>query len=897
MITKTTAANFDEFYAPRFAEITEALHEAGYTGIEVNSLESYFGNLVAIGSLETSKGVPGKYLVVPFDEPYFEIDANTRTITVPDHFKKYGVGVYGDNLAELLIFKIDRYFDHQDLFNTKIAINWSFTPKGSRNPIYGTPQLAFAPDDELEPGYVLFGFYVMRDMAKNVDGELTSGTLNFAISFYDDTGDNEELRYSFNTLPASVAINEGLELKDPSQVKDLGRALIARLKDSAYTPDGIIPLDNPVWMSGDTVLDPVSGEQLFLGLPSLVNFHMNDDGTEDDELVLNAQAYGDAMSTIKYAWFTGYDENTILEARPIDSFIESSDFTATADTAPVDGKVYYIGVKEIAGDAARQAAFNDLSKVILEIKNGEAKITNDSEVKEGHFYYEHVADLDNMVKVSDASTLAALFADELTEYELGTSLTVTQAGTYSVRAQAVREVHQSSGSIPAEEVDDGSLKIKVKVIPAADVTEDAARPNQGKCEVLQEDNSAVIIAKISELDAFASSNPAQGTHKWVALDLETNVNDIKTLTWGGEQLTQADVDDSTALNLGAGHIVFYAKADELENNPRTIRIGKGSEVVELKVSFTDSASKSVLETLIAENNIANIQQDNVITVKSNAINSNVCTVPSAAIPEVTLSVETSLGDDFDIINPDVAGNFTYISSESAPIITAVVTSSSEQPLGAIALEALASDNIPELTAEEIIANTKSESNPEGKYEFELLEDGQKQVNANGVVSEGEYVVRAINRRNHSYAVSTPSQVVRTSFVAPAINGVTVKTVDGGTEVVLVDKGHFPAEAPEGAFIRLNSNYPTRRFYIVDESTNNIAGAETSYTMEEVIRTANGGYEKKSLADEHDNTVEYEIINNECVIDDEGIYRVRIENIYNGTRRVAYTDVFEVLRLA
>jgi hypothetical protein len=36
---------------------------------------------------------------------------------------------------------------------------------------------------------------------------------------------------------------------------------------------------------------------------------------------------------------------------------------------------------------------------------------------------------------------------------------------------------------------------------------------------------------------------------------------------------------------------------------------------------------------------------------------------------------------------------------------------------------LAVDNIPELTAEQIEANTKSEENPEGKYEFELLPDG------------------------------------------------------------------------------------------------------------------------------------------------------------------------------
>jgi hypothetical protein len=144
-------------------------------------------------------------------------------------------------------------------------------------------------------------------------------------------------------------------------------------------------------------------------------------------------------------------------------------------------------------------------------------------------------------------------------------------------------------------------------------------------------------------------------------------------------------------------------------------------------------------------------------------------------------------------------------------------------------------------------------------------------------------------------------VVRTSFVAPFVNAVTVKTVDGGSEVILVDKGLAPVnpdnpEERKNAFIRLNSAYPSRRFTIVDESENNIEGAETTYIMEEVIRLASGGYAKKNPDDEEDGIVEYEIVDNACTVSDEGLYRVRIENVYNGTRRVAYTDVFEVLRL-
>ena len=42
------------------------------------------------------------------------------------------------------------------------------------------------------------------------------------------------------------------------------------------------------------------------------------------------------------------------------------------------------------------------------------------------------------------------------------------------------------------------------------------------------------------------------------------------MTWNGSELTQADVDEAASVGLGAGHIIFWAKADQL---PRTITLG------------------------------------------------------------------------------------------------------------------------------------------------------------------------------------------------------------------------------------------------------------------------------------------------------------------------------------
>ena len=962
MITKITAANADEFYNPRFQEITDALKKAG-KNITINSLETYFGNLTDIAALPTKKVIghdsqnnpiyaAGKYLVVPFDEPYFEIDANTRTITVPEHFKKYGVGVQGDNLAEMLVFKVDRYFDHQDFLEAEVAITWSFTPKGTRTPIMGAPQKGFAQDSELEPGYIVFGFVITREMAEDINKQLSSGTLTFAVSFYKQDSD-ETYAYSWNTIPVSVTINEGLELKNPSQIKDISRNIIARISNSAYAPSEIAPLIDPYWLTGDVEHDPVEDIDFYLGLPREANFHMDDDGVEDDVLVLSAQAYSDARARMDYTWFAGFDGEDILIAREPDSYSTSTDFTETADDEPVEDKVYYINVEEIVGAAAREAAFEDLNNVILEVVSGEAAMTNDNEPKEAKTYYKHAEGMNNMVKVSDPSTIQALFdnRDELPEYELGTSLDVTGAGSYMVRAQAVKEISQPNVVTPEPEVDDNAFRVTVGVAPKTSIL------NQSAVTVYQSGDKVLLTARYTGLAAYPSTDPVQslkGNRKWLPIDIGTNVDDITCLTWDGYSLTQTDIDEAAINELGAGHIIYWADADELKENPRTIVIENTNtgEVINLKVMFVGGpVPQSVAETLLEDDSVSSetvVDGANIIVAKSQTITSNVCVVPAAAVPFVKLNVETTLDDDFDIINEEVADGLTFISNESAPRIIAEVTSTNEQPLGAVAFEAISDDNITDLTYEEIIANTKSEENLNGKYEFEILTNGQKEVNPTGVITEGSYVVRAINRRNHSYAVSAPSDIIRTSFVAPSINAITVKTSEGVDEVKLLDKGKAPIDtnapyvkvnageeydsdeiyylknndtyvgytfdasnweeniqnellykaARKEMFIRLNLDYPVRRFTLIDESRN-IEGATPTYFMEEVIRTENG-YKKQDVRDERDGIVEYEVIDNngvlEVEINDEGLYRVRVENVYNGTRRIGYTNVFEVLRL-
>ena len=82
----------------------------------ITTLEEYFSWISNLGRINR------KYTILPLDEDHFEINANTRAINIPASFKKNGVAVQGDDLAEILYFKIDRYFDYMDLNNCDIYI-------------------------------------------------------------------------------------------------------------------------------------------------------------------------------------------------------------------------------------------------------------------------------------------------------------------------------------------------------------------------------------------------------------------------------------------------------------------------------------------------------------------------------------------------------------------------------------------------------------------------------------------------------------------------------------------------------------------------------------------------------------------------------------------------------
>lgn len=250
----------------------------------ITTLEEYFSWIRNLGNISK------KYTVLPLDEDHFEINANTRAINIPASFKKNGVAVQGDDLAEVLYFKIDRYFDYMDLNNCDIYIQWE-TPKGADGTTIKSASPAYIRDIESEPGKLIFGWALSDAITAN------SGTLKFSVRFFQwenpenaAAGGNKIIAYSFSTLTAQVLIQQSINFnpeKDEYVVDDVANRLLERLENSqvvggyaAAVPDFVV----------DLVEKPQANK---------VGYDLNPDTNQFELLV---QAFSSDTGAISYTW-------------------------------------------------------------------------------------------------------------------------------------------------------------------------------------------------------------------------------------------------------------------------------------------------------------------------------------------------------------------------------------------------------------------------------------------------------------------------------------------------------------------------------------------------------------------------------------------------------------------
>lgn len=253
MITKINEKN-QAYYNELFAAAQSV------SGKQISSLHDFFDAL----NSEAVRSNPQNYhLFRPFDdtdaktvgnEPLFIIDANAREISVPAVFQKNGLTVVGDHLAEMIWFRIDRYFDLMDfsLFdNARIGtldsgsaysgahclIEW-YNPTAAEEINQRGVDFAYAMITTED--YVYFAW----PLANKVAGD--SGSIQFAVRFLNIDGGQIVFNYSTKIAACDVKTTLNFDLTDSSYVIDsweetlYSRPIYSTVINSVESPAAIL---------------------------------------------------------------------------------------------------------------------------------------------------------------------------------------------------------------------------------------------------------------------------------------------------------------------------------------------------------------------------------------------------------------------------------------------------------------------------------------------------------------------------------------------------------------------------------------------------------------------------------------------------------------------------------
>lgn len=292
---------------------TKANTELGLSGENsIYDLQSYFSKI------EELMAIDPKYTILPLDEDYFEIDANSRKITVPQSFRTNGIAVKGDQVAEIVYFRIARYFDFTDLDTTTIFIQWETEDDKDVSGIW-------VKDIESDPNYLIFGWPLDASITK------TAGPIKFSVRFI-QRNDDGEITYSFSTLEAQATINPALDLPNSDLVvsEAINQMIANRVKNTEYRGEGPTPVAAifKVDLNNSTV-DLVTADNV---------------DSDDSSYILLVQATSSDAGVINYSWrnYTVADINNITEEdkkKIKESSLLQGDFYYKEIKATEDGKV------------------------------------------------------------------------------------------------------------------------------------------------------------------------------------------------------------------------------------------------------------------------------------------------------------------------------------------------------------------------------------------------------------------------------------------------------------------------------------------------------------------------------------------------------------------------------
>ncbi len=394
-----------------FSEITDAFKNSGdpaIEGIVIDTLEAYYAHIE-----EIARNFGGKFLRMPVDEDFLLINNNTREIGVSKtSFAKNGIAVEADHLAEIVYFKVDRYFDRMDLAQNKmnIEIRWSLLNSKRQTIKYGSSKALFI-DAESYPGEVVFGWAVSRDMCSE------AGLLAFSVCFY--IGENkaaEEIGlrdYSLNTQIASLPVKAGIGITNVKEQVDSQNDIFKALFNSVYTDKSVMPLDQPVFSYLSWEHDTILNEYVYPFESTLVQYKIANLGNEtqwDAPVELYTSAYCPGATAMSY------------EGSFIAENAKETDEPAVLATTPK-----YIEMnKELASaDLEINAIYGDTGAIYVK-KNGEAWSETPMSLTEVKDYFANINKIkDNPSETFEYNSVAkrymAINADKVGIYRFSAS--------------------------------------------------------------------------------------------------------------------------------------------------------------------------------------------------------------------------------------------------------------------------------------------------------------------------------------------------------------------------------------------------------------------------------------------------------------------------------------------
>ena len=137
-----------------------------------------------------------------------------------------------------------------------------------------------------------------------------------------------------------------------------------------------------------------------------------------------------------------------------------------------------------------------------------------------------------------------------------------------------------------------SLSFSVRVTAAPSPTEADGVANNNEIQSITMGNgTANISVCLDDLVSFASSDPNQGSGKWLALEIGTGITPITDVKYNGYDLTAQDVADAAATGCSAGSFVLYIKAETVAANPISFTLSCDSLAdTTVTITVTDAES-------------------------------------------------------------------------------------------------------------------------------------------------------------------------------------------------------------------------------------------------------------------------------------------------------------------